>query len=168
MNLDDIQNGSLCVVDTNVLLYAEQGLSQQCKRLLRRCGTGDLILRLPQTVWHEMCHKLMLAEAVMGGKVTGPNPAAKLSRRPDVIQGLGLYREKLTALVELGLGFESSTRQDFFDGAFVYQKKYGLLTNDSLILAAAVRLEADVLVTADSAFKNVHELQVAMPSDLPP
>jgi predicted nucleic acid-binding protein len=168
MNLDDIQNGSLCVVDTNVLLYAEQGLSQQCKRLLRRCGTGDLILRLPQTVWHELCHKLMLAEALMGGKVAGPNPAAKLSRRPDVIQGLGLYREKVTALVELGLGFESCTRQDFFDRAFVYQKKYGLLTNDSLILAAAVRLEADVLVTADSAFKSVQELQVAMPSDLPP
>jgi predicted nucleic acid-binding protein len=168
MNLDDIQSGSLCVVDTNVLLYAEQGLSQQCKRLLRRCGTGDMILRLPQTVWHEVCHKLMLAEALMGGKINGPNPAAKLSRRPDVVQGLGLYREKVMALVELGLGFEPCTREDFLDRGFIYQKKYGLLTNDSLILAAAVRLEADVLVTADSAFKSVQELQVAMPSDLPP
>jgi len=168
MNLEDIQNGSLCVVDTNVLLYAEQGVSQQCKRLLRRCGTGDIIVRLPQTVWYEVCHKLMLAEALMGGRITGPNPAAKLSRRPEIIQGLGLYREKLAALVELGLGFEPCTKQDFFERAFIYQKKYGLLTNDSLILAAAVRLEADFLVTADASFKNIQELQVAMPSDLPP
>ena len=37
VNPDDILNGSLCVLDTNVLLYAEQGLSAQSQRLLRRC-----------------------------------------------------------------------------------------------------------------------------------
>ncbi len=61
LNLDDIPAGSLCVVDTNVLVYAEQGLSTQAQRMLRRCGTHDLLLRLPQTVWHEHCHKLILA-----------------------------------------------------------------------------------------------------------
>ena len=168
MNLDDIQSGSLCVADTNVLLYAEQGVSQQCQRLLRRCATGEIILSLPQTVWHELCHKLMLAEAMMAGKVTGPGPASKLARRPEVIKGLGLYMQKLTALVHLGLGFEPCAREDFFDTAFAYQKKYGLLTNDSLILAAAVRLKADVLATADMAFQHIQELPVAMPSDIPP
>ncbi len=168
MNLDDIQSGSLCVVDTNVLLYAEQGVSQQCQRLLRRCAAGELILYLPQTVWHELSHKLMLAEAMMAGKVTGSNPAAKLSRRQDVIKGLGLYKEKVMSLLKLGLGFEPCTREDFFEKAFDYQKKYGLLTNDALILATAIRLEADVLVTADKAFQNVSELRVAMPSDIPP
>ena len=54
MNLDDISNGSLCVIDTNVLLYAEQGSSLQAQRLLRRCSTGDLIGVMPQTVWQEL------------------------------------------------------------------------------------------------------------------
>jgi predicted nucleic acid-binding protein len=168
MNLDDIQNGSLCVADTNVLLYAEQGTSQQSQRLLRRCATGDLLITLPQTVWHELAHKLMLAEAMMTGSIAGPNPARKLARRPDVVKRLGLYREKISALVKLGLGFEPCSSIDFFETAFDYQERYGLLMNDSLILATALRLKADVLVTADKAFQSIVELQVAMPSDLKP
>ena len=168
MNLDDIQSGSLCVADTNILLYAEQGASHQSQRLLRRCATGDLLISLPQTVWHELTHKLMMAEAIMNGSISGPNPAHKLAQRPEVVKRLGLYREKISALVELGLGFETCTSADFFETAFTYQERYGLLMNDSLILATALRLKADVLVTADEAFRNVVELQVAMPSDLKP
>ena len=67
MNLDDIPGGSLCVVDTNVLLYAEQGVSSQAQRLIRRCASGELKGVLPQTVWQELTHKLMLAEAMMRG-----------------------------------------------------------------------------------------------------
>jgi predicted nucleic acid-binding protein len=168
MNLDDIQSGSLCVADTNVLLYAEQGTSHQSQRLLRRCATGDLLITLPQTVWHELTHKLMLAEAMMNGSISGPNPARNLAKRPDVVKRLGLYREKISALVKLGLGFETCTSADFFETAFANQERYGLLINDSLILATALRLKADVLVTADMAFRDVVELQVAMPSDLKP
>ena len=42
VNPDDIPAGSLCVVDTNVLIYAEQGISAQEQRLsaaLREQGT---------------------------------------------------------------------------------------------------------------------------------
>lgn len=168
MNLDDIRNGSLCVADTNVLLYAEQGASRQSQRLLRRCATGDLLITLPQIVWHELAHKLMLAEALMHGSISGPNPARKLARRPEVVKRLGLYKEKIAALRNLSLGFEPCTSADFFGTAFAYQERYGLLMNDSLILATAFRLKADVLVTADAAFRGVTELQVAMPSDLRP
>jgi predicted nucleic acid-binding protein len=168
MNLDDIQSGSLCVVDTNVLLYAEQGASQQSQRLLRRCASGDILITLPQTVWRELTHKLMLAEATMNGSISGPNPAHLLARKPDVVKKLGLYREKISALLKLGLGFEKCTSADFFEAAFTYQERYGLLMSDSLLLATALRLKADVLVTADEAFRNVVDLQVAIPSDLKP
>jgi len=67
VNLDEIPNGSLCVIDTNVLPYAEQGVSNQAQRLIRRCSKGELIGALPQTVWQEMTHKLMLAEAMIQG-----------------------------------------------------------------------------------------------------
>ena len=166
MNLDDIQNGSLCVVDTNVLLYAEQGLSQQAQRLIRRCSTGDLIGVLPQTVWQELTHKLMLAEALMMERVSGPNAARKLSRQPDIVKRLGLYKDKILALVNMGLGFEACMKEDLMVNAFRYQEEYGLLTNDSVIVAIAVRLKADVLVTADAAFQKISEIPVAMPSDI--
>ena len=166
MNPDDIQSGSLCVIDTNVLLYAEQGLSQQSQRLIRRCSTGELIGLLPQTVWQELAHKLMLAEAAMAGKIIGSNPAKKLAKQPEAVKQLGLYKEKILALVELGLGFEPCTKEDLFSAAFRYQEKYGLLTNDSVVLATAVRLKADVLVTADTDFRDVTETRVAIPSDI--
>ena len=166
MNLDDIQNGSLCVVDTKVLLYAEQGLSQQAQRLIRRCSTGDLIGVLPQTVWQELTHKLMLAEALMMERVSGPNAGRKLSRQPDTVKRLGLYKDKILALVNMGLGFEACMKEDLLVNAFHYQEKYGLLTNDSVIVAIAVRLKADVLVTADAAVQKVSEIPVAMPSDI--
>jgi len=166
MNLDDIQNGSLCVVDTNVLLYAEQGLSRQAQRLIRRCSTGDLIGVLPQTVWQELIHKLMLAEALMMERVSGPNAARKLSRQPDIVKGLGLYKDKILALMNMGLGFEACMKEDLLGNAFRYQEEYGLLTNDSVIVAIAVRIRADVLVTADAAFQKIAEIPIAMPSDI--
>jgi len=164
--IDDISSGSLCVLDTNILLYAEQGMSQQAQKLVRRCATGDLIGVLPQTVWQELAHRLMLLEAMMLGKISGPNPARKLGGQPQLVKELGLYREKVRALVHLGLGFEPCTRDDLLESAFQFQEKYGLLTNDSVILATAVRLEADVLVTGDAAFEKTAELSVAMPSDV--
>ena len=168
INPDDSLSGSLCVADTNILLYAEQGHSSQCQRLLKRCAHGEVLIVMPQTVWHEVGHKLMLAEALMKGKVTGPNPAARLSRTPEVVKQLDLYRQKIMALKNLGLGYEPCTLEDYLQTTFLLQKKYGLLTNDSIILATALRLRADVLVTADDGFREVIEIPVSSPSDLTP
>jgi predicted nucleic acid-binding protein len=75
MILDDIPIASVCVLDTNILMYAEQGVSHQAQRLLRRCSTGDLTCILPQTAWQELTHRLMLSEALRLGMVSGPNAA---------------------------------------------------------------------------------------------
>lgn len=166
MNLDDIQNGTLCVIDTNILLYAEQGLSAQAQRLLRRCSAGEMVGILPQTVWQELTHRLMLAEAMMLGKIAGPNPARQLAQKPDVVRSLSIYKEKIEALQNLGLGFEACTRKDLLEDALTLQGKYGLLTNDSAVLAVALRLKADVLVSSDAAFQRISAPMVARPSDL--
>ena len=166
MNLDDIPSGSLCVVDTNVLLYAEQGVSTQAQRLLRRIERRELIGVVPQPVWQELTHKLMLAEAIMLGQIAGGNPAKQLAAKPEVIKRLTIYRDKVAALVTLGLGFEACTRTDLLDKALPLQEQYGLMTNDSVIAAVAIRLEADALVSADTRFKVVKDLNVYAPSDL--
>lgn len=166
MNLDDIPSGSLCVIDTNVLLYAEQGVSPQAQRLLRRVEKREIIGVLPQPVWQELTHKLMLAEAMMLGQITGGNPAKQLGVKPDVIKRLTIYRDKVAALVTLGLGFETCTRTDLIEKALSLQQSYGLMTNDSVIAAMAIRLEADALVSADMRFKVVKDLNVYAPSDM--
>jgi predicted nucleic acid-binding protein len=127
MNLDDIPAGSLCVIDTNVLLYAEHGASLQAQRLLRRIERRDLL---------------------------------------DVVKRLTLHRDKIKALTTLGLGFEPCTKADLMDKAFEIQERYGFLTNDSVILAIALRLDADALVSADTRFQVTKDIRVYAPSDL--
>ena len=166
MGLDDIPAGSLCVVDTNVLLYAEHGASLEAQRLVRRCADGELKVVLPRPVWQELAHKLMLAEAMMRGLVATGKPAARLASKPDAVRGLGLYREKVKALLDLGFGFEPCRLSDLVERGFAMQQRYGLLTNDAVVLAVALRLGADALVSADKAFSRIGEVAVYAPGDL--
>lgn len=166
MNLDDISAGSLCVVDTNVLLYAEQGVSPQAQRFIRRCASGELKAVLPQTVWQELAHKLMLAEAMMRGLTSGGNPAARLAAKPEAIRGLSLYKAKVKSLLDLGFSFEPCQLGDLTERAFALQEQYGLLTNDAVVLAVALRLKADALVSSDKSFRGVAEIEVHYPTDL--
>jgi len=159
------------VIDTNVFLYAEQGVSGQAQRLCRhqlisRCSKGEITGILPSTVWQELTHKLMLAEAIMMGLVTGKNPAARLAQKPETIRSLSLSREKVRALTDLGLRFEGCTQKDLLETAFDLQGKYGLLTNDSVVLATALRLKADVLVSNDRQLRDIEEPAVHYPTDL--
>ena len=166
MNLDDIRSGSLCVLDTNILIYAEQGVSLQAQRLLRRVEEHDVTGVLPQPVWQETMHRLMMTEAIMLGHIHGSNPARQLAAKPEVVKGLTLYREKIKALVTIGLRFESCQETDLLGKALELQERCGLLTNDSLIAAMALRLDADVLASADARFQVVRELRVYTPTDV--
>ena len=85
----------------------------------------------------------MLAEAVMLGRISGRYPAVQLTQKPDAVKKLTIYQEKIAALQKLCLGFE-------------LQRKYGLMTNDSVVLATALRLGADVLVSLDAALRRFY------------
>ena len=137
MNLDDIPTGSLCVIDTNVLVYAEQRVFGQAQRFLRRCSKGGLAGVLPQTVWQELIHRLMLVEAAMKHGSSHGNPAARLAERPEIICGPSSYQSKVRNLLGLGLCLEICTQDDLLQSAFALQRRFGFLTNDSVLLTVA-------------------------------
>jgi len=64
----------------------------------------------------------------------------------------------------MGLHFEAVLREDVLSAAIGLQKRYGLLTNGSIIAACAVRLGVDYLVTTDQAFAQIREVKIAMVS----
>ena len=86
--------------------------------------------------------------------------------KPDAIRGLTLYHAKVQSLLELGFGFEPCQLGDLTDRVFGLQQQYGLLTNDAMVLAVAIRLKADALVSGDKAFCDVKEPDVYAPTDL--
>lgn len=161
-----IPGGSLCILDTNVLLYADAGVSSQAQTLLRRVATREIEGILPQPMWQELMHKLMLVEAHSLGMITAANPARQLARKPALVRRLSAYREKVKDLAEMGLGFEACNRGDFLENVPRFQERYGILTNDSVLLAIASRLKADFIVTADMAMQSVKEVQVSLITDV--
>ena len=127
---------------------------------------GEITGILPQSIWQEFTHRLMLTEAAMKYGRLPSNPAAFLANRPDIVRSLSLYQSKVRNLLRLGFRFESCTQDDLMQSAFALQKRHGLLTNDSVILAMAIRLEADCLASSDRTFQVINEIAVFVPSDL--
>ena len=127
---------------------------------------GELTGTLPQTVWQELTHKLMLAEAMMKHGISGGNLARRLTKKVEIVRSLSMYQTKMRALVNLGLRFEQCKQRDLLQSAFDLQRRYRLLTNDAVVLAVAIRLEADCLVSSDKRFLPVEEVDVLVPNDL--
>ncbi|NIQ12028.1 hypothetical protein GWO43_15075, partial [candidate division KSB1 bacterium] len=82
MNINDIPSGEATIIDANIVLYATQQASQQCKRLLLRCADDDVKGILPTHILAEIMHQLMIAEARDNGWIKGPNPARQLAEKP--------------------------------------------------------------------------------------
>ena len=165
MTVQAIPTGSRCCIDANILIYAEAGYSEQAKALLARCVQATIVGILPFAALLEVCHRLMLIEARATGKLTGSNPARKLASRPELVRRLHVYRTKLDALTDMGLRIESHSGADFAK-ALDLQSEHGLLTTDSVILATALRLGADYLVTTDRAFRSVRDIDVVVIDDV--
>ena len=108
----------------------------------------------------------MITEAIMRGHIRGPNPARQLAEKPELVKQLTIYRDKVRALVTLGLRFDPCRESDLLGEALEIQERYGLLTNDSLIAAIAARVEADALASADARFQAIKELRTYTPSDV--
>jgi predicted nucleic acid-binding protein len=82
------------------------------------------------------------------------------------VRRLYVYRTKLDALKDMGLRIAPHSRADF-DRALDLQSEHGLLTTDSVILATALRLGADHLVTTDRTFGAVSDIDVLVIDDIP-
>lgn len=167
MNLDKIPDGERVIIDANIILYAVQQASQQCKRLLLRCAGDELQGILPAHILAEVMHQFMLAEARDNGWIEGSNPARQLSKNPHLVKKLVRYEDMLRDLLAIGFQIEPLKEQDFIS-ALPVQRRYGLLTNDALLVAIAQRLRAKAFTSADKAFARVQRLRIYAPDDLEP
>ena len=165
MNLLQIPQQQPIIIDTNIFVYAAQRDSKQCVKLLEKCATDEMFGILPTHILAELTHVLMLAEARDIGLIKGSNPAKQLAENPSKIKALNRYEVLIRDLLSIGLKLESLQREDFLT-AMSLQRQYGLLTNDALFLAVAIRLRVTVMATADKIFENIPGILVYSPNDL--
>jgi predicted nucleic acid-binding protein len=166
MNLQDIVNGSTVLIDTNVLLYARNRRSPQCRQLLLRCEQGAVNGVVTFPILAEFSHRCMVQEA-QGYRLVGSNPARTLSERPELVRQLNAYAESVRDLLDSSLILAESQAQDILV-ALELQKQHGLLTNDSLNLATARRHGIKDIAIADKSFDNVPGLIIYKPEDISP
>ena len=103
MTLAEIDDGAGVFVDANVFIYHFLGASSDCTALLRRCESGELQGSTSALVLAEVCHRLMMIEAVERRLVTPGNVARKLARRPDVVRQLAVHDASVQAIPAMGI-----------------------------------------------------------------
>ena len=165
MNLGQIRNDEMVVIDANILVYANQQKSRQCVQLLQRCARDEVKGVVPMPMVAELMHTLMLVEARENGWIDRPNPSRVLSEKPALVQRLTNYEKQMHQFMGIGLRLESIVTLDLIE-ALSIQREFGLLTNDSLLVAVARRLNCDSLASADKAFGRLTGFMVYAPDDL--
>ncbi|MGA2533154.1 MAG: type II toxin-antitoxin system VapC family toxin [Candidatus Aminicenantales bacterium] len=162
--LSSIPAGAWVVIDTNILVYASQQQSPECKDLLRRCVSGELQGVVPVPMVAELVHTLMLIEARENNWIERANAARALAERPDLVRRLVRYEIQMREFFGIGLKIEPVGAVDILE-AMRIQKEAGLLTNDALLLAVARRLNCEAVASADKAIAQAPGFSVFAPAD---
>lgn len=164
MKLDDILGNSRVFVDANIVLYAVQHRSRQCREFLTRCETGAVEGTISTVVLAEIAHRRMTQEAQTRG-ISGSTPPRALATRPELVRQLSIHAQDVRDLLDGGLTVESVQPEDFLV-ALELQEQHGLLINDALNLAVAKRLGIHELASTELSYSSVQGLIVYTPEDL--
>jgi predicted nucleic acid-binding protein len=165
MNLSEIAKNSFVIIDTNILNYAIEEVSYECTELLKCCAKSDIFGIIPSNILAEFIHVRMITEARELGLINGSNPARKLSENPAIVCQLKRYPTEIKNLLGIGLKIEPILVSDYLVSLQI-QQKFGLLTNDSLIVSIAERLRINKIATADKAFNFLTEFEIYAPNDI--
>jgi predicted nucleic acid-binding protein len=107
----------------------------------------------------------MVAEAVEQKLVTSKNALKKLRERPAIVQQLRKHAESIHTIRAIHIESVALTTAAVEASAAV-RRQYGLLTNDSILVAVMKELGLTRLATLDKDFDRVKELRVYKPTDV--
>lgn len=162
--LDSVPNGSDVLVDANVFVYGLTAKSAQCKSLLERCSREEVSGVTLFEVVHEAAHQFMIAEGRQKGFFTRQG-ASYLSTHPEQVKTLTDYWVNTVRLLALNLVF-LPMEQGIVEGAQRERENAGLLTNDSIIVAAMREYGISRIATNDRQFETVSGISVFSPTDV--
>lgn len=163
--LSEIPSGTRVFLDATIFIYHFTGVSPSCRSLLARCEAGEVQGLTSAVAIAEVTHRLMTIEAVARSLVTPGNVAKKLRERPEVVRRLSLYQEQAEMIPWMGVDIVPLERR-LLAIAAPLRTRYGLLTNDSILLATALDHDTVAFASADRDFERVDTVQLFGPEDL--
>jgi predicted nucleic acid-binding protein len=162
MKLSDICTGEWVVIDTGILVYANQQKCQECIQLLKRCAQRDVRGIVPMPVVTDLVHTLMLIEARENNWVEPTTAARTLADKPDLVRRLSRYENQVREFLGIGLRLEPTTSPDILE-AMSIQREFGLFTNDALLLAIARRLNCTAIATTRPSLTRTRGFAIYQP-----
>jgi predicted nucleic acid-binding protein len=165
MTFDTIKDDAAVFIDANVFIYHFTGASSKCTQLLADCESGRLHGSTSALVLAEVCHRLMTIEAVQRKLVAAGNVVRKLTQRPDLVRQLSTYETAIESIPAIGIEVSGLTEAIVMNGLRL-QRRYGLLTNDSLVVSTMLHNGVSLLATADRRLAAINEIETVIPNDL--
>jgi predicted nucleic acid-binding protein len=163
--LDQLAAGSRVFIDASIFIYHFTGSSLTCRRFLESCESGRFAGLTSVTAVAEVAHRLMMVEAVTKGLVSPGNVVRKLRDKPSLIRELHVYQEQIELIPLMGIAVRDVNLEVMAFAAEI-RRRHGLLVNDSLLSATAIREGIVDFASADSDFERVQELRLFGPDDL--
>lgn len=152
-------------MDANIFLYGVLRSSPQCLAFLLRCLKGDLVAVASVSVLAEANHRFMIEEALASGVIARGTAAALRQAGPAVIAALRGYEDAMRAVRD-SLGRIVPLEESILAAAAVERRLWGLMTNDSILVAAMRRNGISLLASADRDFERVEGITLFAPDDL--
>ena len=166
LKLDEIPSGMECFIDANIFIYHFTGISEECSRFLRRCEEGSIEGVTATNVVLEVLHHLMMIEAVKRGLVTPANALRKLQRSPETVRELADYSSNVEKIPQMGIKILPFSWEIIMASQAI-RSRYGLMVNDSLVVAIMKEKGIAALASNDGAFEKVEEISLYRPRDVP-
>jgi len=162
--LDAVPNGSDVLIDANVFVYGLTAKSAQCWTLLERCSREEVTGITLFEVLHEATHQFMKGEALQKG-LCARQVAKYLSEHPEQVKLLTAYWANTQRLLALNLLF-LPMEENIVTVAQTERVNAGMLTNDSIIIAAMREYGISRIATNDRQFEAVAGISVFSPTDV--
>jgi len=165
MILENIERGTRVFIDSNIFIYHFTGASDACSNFLSRCEQGDISGITSHHVYLEVLHRLMMIEAVRKEIIRPPNIAKKLKDRPEKIRLLDEYFMNAQKIPAMGITVRPVPFETIVKSQAI-RASYGLMVNDSLIIAGMHAEGIKTLATNDEQFSRVDGLFIYKPHDV--
>ncbi len=154
-------------IDANIFIYyfaTPNRFEQSCANLFLTFQDEQFFGYTSISVILETLHRLMVIEA--STKITHPTSSTMISRLkndPALVKHLHNYSKILEIIPLLSIKIISAVMDDLINSIKI-KEEYGLLTNDSLIVALMQKQNIKFLATNDLDFEKVKEIKVWKPS----
>ncbi len=165
MPLSEIPAGTQVFLDANVHAYhflQVEPLAQICHALFRRIAQREIEAFTSASVAADVIHRAMVAEAMTKFGLRSSEAVSHLKAHPQIVSELQQYKLIPHEFTLARIHILDVTYKEIHNSK-QFRDEYGMLTNDSIILAVMRQHKLVHLVTNDDDFKRVSGIKVWMP-----